>query len=124
MNRTTLAATAAAVLLLLTGCTAESDETEAAPAPITSERVAEPAETVATPTPAAPTPVEVSTTPAPPTKATAVLTAIQLTVASYGVDVMADQIKTASDYTCDQLAAGVDEESIFCLLYTSPSPRD
>ena len=34
MNRTTLAATAAAVLLLLTGCTAESDETEAAPAPV------------------------------------------------------------------------------------------
>ena len=33
---------------------------------------------------------------------------------------MADQIKTASDYTCDQLAAGVDEESILALTGDIP----
>jgi hypothetical protein len=43
------------------------------------------------------------------------LVAIRLTVAQYGVDVGADQIASAADYTCDQLAAGVDRGSIVAL---------
>ncbi|WZH36232.1 MAG: hypothetical protein PIR02_15910 [Microbacterium enclense] len=75
---------------------------------------------VVEPSEAPATPVEVSATPTPPTKATSVLTAIQLTVASYGVDVMADQIKAASDYACDQLAAGADADNIVALTGEIP----
>lgn len=115
-----LIAAGAVAMLLLTGCTAGGGDTAAAPEPSSSERAAEPTAAVASPTPAAATPVEVSATPEAPTKATAVLTAIQLTVASYGVEVMADQIKTASDYACDQLASGASEESIVALTGDIP----
>ncbi|WP_367147230.1 hypothetical protein AB0870_08410 [Microbacterium proteolyticum] len=115
-----LIAAGAVAMLLLTGCTSGEGETDAAPEQSSSERAAEPTAAVTSPSPAAATPVEVSATPEAPTKATAVLTAIQLTVASYGVEVMADQIKTASDYACDQLASGASEDSIVALTGDIP----
>lgn len=63
----------------------------------------------------APGPVEVSATPAADRKATSVLTGIQLAMSSYGLEVDAQQIKSASDYACDQLASGASQDSIVAL---------
>jgi ABC-type glycerol-3-phosphate transport system substrate-binding protein len=121
MKRTAMAATAAAVLLLLAGCTST---TTTETVTVTSGAsgtysdgdttvVVEPSETPATP-------VEVTATTPPEAKAADVLVNIQLTVAGYDVVVNADQIKSAANYTCDQLAAGVDEKSIVALTGDIP----
>ncbi|KTR95168.1 hypothetical protein NS220_06765 [Microbacterium testaceum] len=49
------------------------------------------------------------------------LTAIRLTVAQLGVDVGADRITAAADYTCDQLAAGADRGGIVALTGGLPA---
>ena len=49
------------------------------------------------------------------------LTTIRLTVAELGIDVGAEQIASAADYTCDQLADGVDQVSIMALPGDSPA---
>lgn len=112
----------AAAVLLLTGCTAQTPEAAVmsdVPAGTTA-----PTPQAATPTPDAPTPaapVEVTATTPPKQDATDVLVGIQLTVASYDVVVTADQIKTAADYTCDQIATGADSSSIVALTGDIPA---
>ncbi|BAJ75333.1 outer membrane receptor proteins, mostly Fe transport [Microbacterium testaceum StLB037] len=49
------------------------------------------------------------------------LTAIRLTVVELGGDVGAEQVASAADYTCDQLAAGVDRGSIVALQGDIPA---
>ncbi|MFF7683155.1 hypothetical protein ACFZA2_10370 [Microbacterium sp. NPDC007973] len=118
-----LVAAGAAALLLLTGCTGTVTSETVTVTPGASGTFSDGNTTVVvepTETAASAAPVEVSATPAAPTKATSVLTAIQLTVASYGVDVDAAQIKSASDYACDQLAAGFDAGSIQALTGDIP----
>lgn len=115
-----LVATGVAALLLLSGCTGmQEQETVAvasnAPAGTTAATPLVPVETEA---PAAP--VEVTTAPPKQNKAGDVLVGIQLTVASYGVEVMADQIESASNYACDQLSAGVPEDQIVALTGDIP----
>lgn len=80
--------------------------------------VVEPLTAEASEPPAAP--VEVTATTPPPAKVTDVLVGIQLTVSGYDVVVNADQIKSAANYTCDQLAAGVDESAIVALTGDIP----
>lgn len=106
-----LVAVGVAAVLLLTGCTAQTPD-----AAVVSDAPAEttdPTPQAVTPTPAAP--VEVTASAPPRQDVTDVLVSIQLTVASYEVVVNTDQIKTAADYTCDQIAAGAEERSIVAL---------
>lgn len=117
MKRGLIAVAAAA--LLLTGCTTQTPEAAVVsdvPAGTTA-----PTPQAATPTPTAAAPVEVTATTPPAKDPTDVLVGIQLTVADYDIVVNADQIKSAADYTCDQIAAGADERSIVALTGDIPT---
>lgn len=117
-----LIAAGAVAMLLLTGCTSETQENVAVETPTPAvdapTRSADPA--TASPLPTGP--VEVTATTAPDTKTQDVLVGIQLTVAGYDVVVNADQIKAAAEYTCDQVAAGADRSTIVALTGDIP-PR-
>lgn len=120
-----LVAIGAVALLLLTGCTSTVTSETVTVTPGASGTFSDGDTTVVVEPPASPAPaapVEVTATTPPPSKAEDVLVGIQLTVAGYDVVVNADQIKSAADYTCDQIAAGVGEESIAAL--TGDIPED
>lgn len=119
-----LVATGIAALLLLTGCTSTATSETVTVTPGASGTYSDGDTTVeaqpsTTPTQAGP--VEVTATTPPPSKAEDALVSIQLTVAGYDVVVNADQIKTAADYTCDQLAAGADQGSVVALTGDIPT---
>lgn len=123
MNRG-LVAVGAVALLLLTGCTSTVTSETITVTPGASGTFSDGDTTVVVEPSASPSaagPVEVTTTTPPAQDADEVLVGIQLTVAGYDVVVNADQIKTAADYTCDQIAAGVDEKSIAALTGDIPA---
>lgn len=123
MKRTTLAVTAAAALLLLAGCTSTTSTETVTVTPGASGTFSDGDTTVVVEPPASSTPaapVEVTATTPPPSKAEDVLVGIQITVAGYDVVVNADQIASAANYTCDQIAAGVREDSIVALTGDIP----
>lgn len=116
MPKVTGAAIAATAVLLLTlaACagTPESPAAEpTAPAAATSTPAAE------TPTPTeAPTgPVEVTAAPSPESTWTLrdqVIADIHASLVGQGYNVTTEQVVQAADYTCEQLAAGVDKTQI------------
>ncbi|MDF2990807.1 MAG: outer rane receptor protein mostly Fe transport [Microbacterium sp.] len=109
------------LLLALSACSGTETtggRSDATPAATTTQAGAERAATQSPEVPAQP--VEVSAAPEQSQGATDVLVAIQLTVADYGVDATADQIKAASDYTCDQLDSGADRSGIVALTGDIP----
>lgn len=118
-----LVAVGAVALLLLTGCTSTVTSETVTVTPGASGTYSDGDTTVvveptASTAPAAP--VEVTATPPAEREAVSVLTGIQLAIDSYGIAVNADQIKSASDYACDQIAAGVDPDSIVALTGDIP----
>lgn len=118
-----LVAAGAVALLLLTGCTSTVKSETVTVTPGASGTFSDGDTTVVVEPPASPAPaapVEVTATTPPPSKAEDVLVGIQLTVAGYDVVVNADQIKSAADYTCDQVAAGADQKSIVALTGDIP----
>ncbi|MCW2165060.1 hypothetical protein B0I12_002215 [Microbacterium hydrothermale] len=118
-----LVAVGAVAVLLLTGCTSTVTAETITVTPGASGTFSDGDTTVVVEPPASKAPaapVEVTTAPPKQGKASDVLVGIQLTVASYGVEVMADQIESASNYACDQLAAGVPEEQIVALTGDIP----
>lgn len=118
-----LVTTGLAALLLLTGCTAAQ---EAEPAAITSDAPA--GTTAPTPlalddTPAPPAPVEVTATPSqskPTRTADDFLVRTQLALDNWGVTMNADQVRSAADYACDQMAAGVQMSDIVAITGEVP----
>ncbi|MEW1705947.1 hypothetical protein AB0230_01790 [Microbacterium sp. NPDC089190] len=116
-----LVATGIAALLLLTGCTSTTTAETVTVTPGAEGTYSDGGTTVEVqPTEAPATPVEVSATPPANREATSVLTGIQLAMSSYGLNVNAEQIKTASDYACDQLANGATQDSIVALTGDIP----
>lgn len=116
-----LVAASVAALLLLTGCTSTVTSETITVTPGASGTFSDGDTTVVVePSEAPATPVEVSATPPANRKATSVLTGIQLAMSSYGLEVNAEQIKSASDYACDQLATGAPQESIVALTGDIP----
>lgn len=118
-----LVAAGAVGLLLLTGCTSTVTSETVTVTPGASGTFSDGDTTVVVEPPASPTaaaPVEVTATTPPPSKAEDVLVGIQITVAGYDVVVNADQIASAANYTCDQIAAGVGEDSIVALTGDIP----
>ncbi|WP_153001334.1 hypothetical protein [Microbacterium testaceum] len=110
------------LLLAFSGCTGTETtgvQSEATPA-ASSAQEGTGVSASAEPTEATPGPIEVSATPAANRKATSVLTGIQLAMSSYGLEVDAAQIKSASDYTCEQLATGAPQDSIVALTGDVP----
>ncbi|UGS27573.1 hypothetical protein K8F61_05130 [Microbacterium resistens] len=125
-KRTSAATIAVAAVLLLTlaGCagTPESPASEpTAPAAATS---APPAETP-TPTDAPTGPVEVTAAPSPESTWTLrdqVIADIHASLVGQGYNVTTEQVVQAADYTCEQLAAGVDKSEI--VPFTGDFPAD
>ncbi|KEP75849.1 hypothetical protein HR12_20835 [Microbacterium sp. SUBG005] len=118
-----LVAAGFAALLLLTGCTGmQEQETIAvasdAPAGTTA---ATPPAPVETESPAAP--VEVTAAPektATQRDANDFLVRTQLALDNWGVTMNADQVRSAADYTCDQLAAGVPHNDVVAITGEVP----
>lgn len=103
----------AAAVLLLTGCTAQTQEAAVmsdAPAGASA-----PTPQAATPAPAAPVEVTATTPPAQDEDAAQFLIKLQLAMANDGVKMTAAETQSAADYACDQIASGADESAIVAL---------
>ena len=120
MKRTLTAAVAIAAALLLAGCATTAEPTNAEPS--TSPTAAPTTEPTSTPTPtssptptAAPVEVQSMPEPEPVDEAAEVLTTIQIVLANRGVEISADQVRSAANYACDQLSAGVPMDQVAAL---------
>ncbi len=119
-----LVAVGVAALLLLTGCTSEPQETAALSDETAGTVASTPAPIAATP-PAASGPVEVTATTPPPAttdsgEAQQFLVKMQLALDNWGVTMNADQVSSAANYVCDQVAAGTPTGDIVAITGDVP----
>lgn len=116
--RKTFSVAVLAGVFLLAGCTGTGDGTPTfTSGPVTATVTPSPTTSAG--------PVEVTAAPAPETdtaqEAADFLVKMQLALDNWGVTLNADEVRAASDYVCDELAAGTPADQITALVGDVPS---